>query len=52
MAVDLQSVLAVVIVVVTTGIVLYFALTKKDSDCSGGCGCSTLPKKFPPSQKK
>lgn len=51
MAVDLQSVLAVMIVLVTTGTVLYFVLTKKDSDCAGGCGCSNIPKKFPSSKK-
>ena len=52
MTVNLQSVLAVIIVLATAGVVLYFVLTKKDSDCAGGCGCSNIPKKFPSSKKK
>ena len=47
MFIDLQSILAIMIVVVTTGIVAYFAFTKKKSGCGGGCDCAGETKKFP-----
>ncbi len=49
---QLQSILAIVIVLVTTGIVLYSSFIKKKSGCAGGCGCAGETKKFSPIKKK
>jgi hypothetical protein len=51
MTTDAQSVLAMAIVLLTTGIVLYFSFIKKKSGC-GGCDCGSETKKFPSSKKK
>ncbi len=52
MSAQLQSVLAIGIVLVTTGIMIYFSIIKKKSGCGGGCGCSGETKKFPSSKKQ
>ncbi|MCB9771612.1 MAG: FeoB-associated Cys-rich membrane protein [Candidatus Omnitrophica bacterium] len=49
---NLQSIIAVIIVLVTAGIVLYRAFGKKKSGCGSGCGCAGETKKFPSAKKK
>lgn len=44
MQTELQSILAIVVVVVAVLTVIYFTFLKKKTGCGGDCGCSKYDK--------